>query len=298
MSGHWTSIASFVDACVGVDRTVCVAIVDDDLAAKRIPFTKAAVFSQDRWLDGGGLKWDAVAVTRCQLPIPQYVVVGVEGQVQFIGSGDIHEERVKDGDSEPSAAGALRNAKAIKGVLYVCGMNRQVYRREDRDSWRNLSSAIRSEHGVYGFEAIDGFDATEIYAVGWEGEIWAFNGSRWQQHDAGTNAILLDLVCAGDGVVYVLARGRKLVVGRGAIWKTIDLELAVELCSVAWFDDKLYACSTRDIFVWDGARFQVLAISGDRPRTLQYLSVGESGLCAVGPKDIFLFDGSSWIRID
>lgn len=178
MPEHWTSDASFVDACVGLNRAVCVAVVDDELAAKRVPFTKGAVFHQGAWLDAGALKWDAIAVTRCQTPIPRYALVSVTGQ---------------------------------------------------------------------------------SYAIG---------------------------------------RGCKLILGRGAQWQTRELELPHELCGLAWFRDRLYACSTRELYVWDGARFQVHAFDGDRPRTLQSLSIGEKGLCAVGPKDLFLYDGAAWTRID
>lgn len=298
MPGTWTSEASFVDACVGLNRAVCVAIVDDELAAKHVPFTKGAVFYQGKWLDAGSLKWDAIAVTRCQTPIPQYAIVSVNGQVQFTGGGDMHEEQVQDGGASPPQNGMLRDARAIAGVLHVCGMNRQVYRREGRDQWRHLSLELAPTSGVFGFEAMDGFALDELYAVGWEGEIWSFDGARWRQHDAGTQAILLDVVCAGDGQVYAIGRGGKLIIGRGARWQTRDQELPHELCSLAWFRDRLYACSTSELYVWDGARFQVHAFEGDRPRTLQYLSVGESGLCAVGSKDLFLYDGAAWTRID
>ncbi|MCP3063644.1 hypothetical protein LXT21_33210 [Myxococcus sp. K38C18041901] len=75
-------------------------------------------------------------------------------------------------------------------------------------------------------------------------------------------------------------------------------ELSHELLSLAWYGGRLYACSAQALYVWDGARFQVHAFEGDGPRTLQSLSVGESGLCAVGPKDLFLYDGTAWTRID
>ena len=275
-----------------------MAMVHDELVADRVPFTQVALLYQGAWLDGGSLNWDTACVTRCQRPTPQYAVVGVQGQVQFVGGGDIHEELIADGKFIAAELGLLRGARAIEGVLYVCGMERQVFRRDGRDAWRYISSAIPSYEGVVGFESIDGFSANEIYAVGWKGEIWQYDGKTWQHHDSGTNSVLVDVVCAGDGVVYAIGRGRKLVVGRGAAWQTIDLGVPVELWSLAWFEGTLYACSTRDIFKWDGADFQPLVIEGDRPKTLQYLNVGEGGLCAIGPKDLFRFDGTTWTRID
>lgn len=104
MTAHWTTTASFIDACVGLDNAVCVAVVDDELAEKRIPFTKGAVHLRGEWLDAGALKWDAIAVTRCQAPIPQYAIVGVSGQVQMVGGGDMHEEQVQIAASARPAA--------------------------------------------------------------------------------------------------------------------------------------------------------------------------------------------------
>lgn len=54
----------------------------------------------------------------------------------------------------------------------------------------------------------------------------------------------------------------------------------------------------RHIFIWERDAFKALVIEGDRPKTVQYLSVAEGGLCAVGPKDIFQFDGKTWTRVD
>lgn len=177
-------------------------------------------------------------------------------------------------------------------------MKRQVYRRNDRDNWTLLNNGFPQSTGIFGFESIDGFSHQEIYAVGWEGEIWQFDGSTWTPRDSGTNVILQEVVCADNGKVYAIGRGRKLVVGRAESWQTIDLDLPVELCGLAWFQGVLYACSSRDVFTWDGFTFSPLPIAGDRPATLQYLNSGEGGLCAVGPKDLFRFDGTAWTRID
>lgn len=298
MTRFWTKDASFIDAHLGPNNVACVAIVDDELASQRVPLTKIAVFSQGSWLGAATPRWDTAAVSRCLLPIAQYAIVGVEGQVQFVGSGDVHEEKIVDGELSPKGRGLLRGARAVDGVLYVCGMKRQVYRRNDRDNWTLLNNGFPQSTGIFGFESIDGFSQQEIYAVGWEGEIWQFDGSIWTPRDSGTNVILQEVVCADNGKVYAIGRGRKLVVGRAESWQTIDLDLPVELCGLAWFQGVLYACSSRDVFTWDGFTFSPLPIAGDRPATLQYLNSGEGGLCAVGPKDLFRFDGTAWTRID
>jgi hypothetical protein len=298
MSGYWTGEASFVDAIIGPRSITCAAIVDDELAADRIAFTKIALLMDGVWEGGGELKWDVICVTRCAVPIKQYAIVGVLGKALFVGGGSTYEEDIQDGTRSPASIGALRDARSIGGVLYACGMKRQVYRRADRGRWSLLDAGFTPEPGVTGFESLDGFNENEIYAVGWEGEIWQYDGAVWTRRDSGTNVILIDVLCAGDGQVYVLGRGRKLIRGRGSQWEVLELNLPVDLWSLAWFEGRLYACSMRDIFVWEDDGFQPLIIEGDRPKTVQYLSVAEGGLCAVGPKDIFHFDGKTWTRID
>ena len=89
-----------------------------------------------------------------------------------------------------------------------------------------------------------------------------------------------------------------MVFGRNTSWKVAELSVKSELLSLAWFESALYACSNREIFKWDGAEFQPLTINGDRPKTLQYLNSGVGGLCAIGTKDLFRFDGATWSRVD
>ena len=298
MSRHWPADTSFIDAIIGLDSVTCVAVVDDELAEQGVPLTKIAFDANGTWHGGGAVEWDVISVTRCAVPVTQYAIVGVLGRARFIGSGSMYEEDIHDGAHSPSTMGALRDARSINGVLYACGMKRQVYRRADRGSWTLLGAGFTPEPGVNGFESIDGFSDEELYAVGWEGEIWQYDGSMWTRRDSGTNVILIDVLCAGDAQVYILGRGRKLIRGRGSQWEILNIDLPVDLWSLAWFQGRLYACSKRDIFIWKNDAFEPLVIEGDRPKTVQYLSVAEGGLCAVGPKDVFHFDGKTWTRID
>ncbi|MBN0749583.1 hypothetical protein JTM00_36600, partial [Pseudomonas aeruginosa] len=95
--------------------------------------------------------------------------------------------------------GNMRGVACIDGVAYACGMDRQVYRRFYENDWRAIDSGARPPAGseaVVGFEAIGGFGAREIYAVGWDGEIWQYYGKRWQPRESPTNLILTAICCA------------------------------------------------------------------------------------------------------
>ena len=68
----------------------------------------------------------------------------------------------------------------------------------------------------------------QIYAAGWEGEIWHYDGNRWSSICSPTNIILNDICCAGDGNVYAGGRVGMLIVCRRDHWKVIDHDSMTE----------------------------------------------------------------------
>lgn len=300
MSYFLTDTGSFVDATINDKDMVCAAIGLDDLINDNIGYTKIArLFKGDgeKWQDYGDVKWDTAAICFSTTPDRNIIAIGNLGFAYISNAGSPYTEAIKNGSTSAESIGLIRSARTIKGKTYACGMRGQVWKREGRDHWVFMTEELPRKNG---FESLDGFNENEIYAAGWEGEIWQFGGERWTQHDSGTNVILVDIICAGDGQVYAVGRGGMLVRGRGAAWEAIKLDIPVDLWSLAWFKGELYACSTRDIFKWNGETFVPMQIEGDRPKTLQYLNVSTHGeeLCVVGPKDLFRFDGTTWIRID
>ncbi|MDP5240089.1 hypothetical protein Q9Q94_11140 [Uliginosibacterium sp. 31-16] len=303
MAGHWTDTCSFVDAAITDKGVVCAAISIDELSKDQIEYTKmAALFPEDigdisEWSDLGEARWDSIGAGFFTSPDRFFAIVGATGSAYTTNGEEPNEAKIKEGSDYASEIGLLRGIRNIGGSLYACGMHGQIWKLGAGNNWSFMTKSLPRKNG---FESLDGFNENEIYAAGWEGEIWQFDGQRWIQHDSGTNVILVDIICAGDGQVYAVGRGGMLVHGRGAAWETIKLNLSVELWSLAWFKGELYACSTRDIFKWDGETFVPMKIEGDRPNTLQYLNVSTHGeeLCVVGPKDLFRFDGTTWTRID
>ena len=63
-----------------------------------------------------------------------------------------------------------------------------------------------------GFEDICGFNLTEVYAVGWNGEIWQWEGVRWIDRPSPTNLILTGVCCGTDGNVYACGQNGTLIV--------------------------------------------------------------------------------------
>jgi len=297
--GHWSKENAFAAVNVPPNGMIGLALANDEMIRDGAPFSYITARRGNQWGDGGGVAFDSVALASVHEPRQQFVLVGPMGQVYVTGSGDRHEEEIIDRTFSPKTLGFIRDARTIDGKVFACGMKRQVYRRDDADHWTCISQNIAGGTGVHGFEALDGFSRNDLYAVGWSGEIWHFDGGDLRQCDSPCSDLLVDVCCAGDGLVYAIARGTTLVSGRAAPWSARSTELPVELLSLCWFKDRLYGASTRDVFVLDHAgAFVPVAIGPDFPATCGELATNGDILVSAGARDVFSFDGVDWRRID
>jgi hypothetical protein len=187
------------------------------------------------------IQWTPVGITICRSPLEQMVTMSEDGDIYCLCSGEERYEKImNEGMSPLERGGPMRGIRYIGSSVYAVGMKRQIYRRVDFDHWISIDTGVFSNGSeVVGFEAIDGFNEHELYAAGWEGEIWAFNGERWERKESPTNVILHDICCADDGSVYACSQLGTLVKGRGDEWQTIDTELQENIWSLAWFNDTL-----------------------------------------------------------
>src|SRR6185503_15317713 len=128
---------------------------------------------QGAWGDAVDTVWDSTAIAVSRLPAEKLIVVGEDGDVVAYAGGTSVDEVIKP------APVLIRNARTIEGQVYACGMKRQVYRRTGERTWKDVSAPFAKPKEKVGFVAIDGFSRAEIYAVGWKGEIWQYNGKKW-----------------------------------------------------------------------------------------------------------------------
>ncbi|NND71027.1 MAG: hypothetical protein HKN43_05565 [Rhodothermales bacterium] len=193
----------------------------------------------------------------------------------------------------------MRNLGVVDGIAYACGMAREVYRREGDDNWIAMN-APRKGKEIVGFEAIDGFDRSEIYAVGLKGDIWEWNSSAWTQHASPTNVILNGVCCAPNGEVYICGQQGMLISGRGSSWGLIDLgDFAADFWDVHYFNNTIYLATMFTLFTYtkeDG--LEAVNFGDDAPTSCYRLTSAEGVLWSVGSADIFSYDGKSWTRVD
>ncbi len=185
--------------------------------------------------------------------------------------------------------------------VYAVGGDRQAYRRVRAGEWIAFDDTARpnpSDSTVYGFESVDGFAEDDIYAVGWKGEIWRFDGSAWELQPSPTNVLLTAVCCAPNGCVYAGGREGLLLSGRGNRWDVVDTgSLRADFWSIVWFDEVLYLSGMQGLFrLWKG---QVEFVDpGLGPSSFNTLAVEAGTLWSIGATDVLVFDGRHWQRID
>jgi hypothetical protein len=246
---------SFVDVAV-VDATrVYLAAGHDESLAKNIPVSLIT-----RWADAWSSQAvDIFAVSLCVVSYPErhVLTLGNEGTVVRWGApAGFTQEPIDASDQGPQARGNAREISTIGKHAYAVGMGRWVYRCDGQANWARIDHGIRADFAAEpdaGLNAIDGFDEGEIYAVGWNGEIWGYDAQKWSRYDSPTNLALQKVVCGSDGVVYAVGQRGLIVRGRGSQWDVVEHDVTIEdFWGAAWFQGKLYIASANGLYALDG----------------------------------------------
>jgi hypothetical protein len=302
MNGHWTDKFSFVTGAIRQSDLGYLILSDDGAREKKIAMAGIVQWEPAGWGDGGQVAWRAAGAAIAKLPAEQLIVVGEFGSALLLGGGDRHEESVQSADSKPSDRGPLRGVRAVGDSIFVVGMDRQVYRRDPRGNWSAFDKGLPRQpesKEISGFESVDGFSEADLYAVGWEGEIWNCANGEWHQEPSPLKTVLVDVCCGGDGAVYACGRNGVLVRGRRGTWAAVELGGFTEsLWSLAWYGGKLYAASMDTIFELSNEQLVPVNMGSDRAKTCYDLVTGHGVMWSIGAKDVMSFDGHAWTRID
>jgi hypothetical protein len=173
---------------------------------------------------------------------PRWWVLAKRGEVAQVTANGESFESIPDAGTGPTRHGYVNKMALIGGELYVCGYQRQVYRRE-QDRWVHIDHGILAptdSQGI-GFESMDGTGANNIYAVGWEGEIYRYDGKLWHSIDSPTNVQLFEVHCVNEELVYACGQKGIVVRGAGSRWQVLQNEDFVEdLWGVVSFQGHVY----------------------------------------------------------
>src|SRR5258708_25181367 len=119
MPAQWKDRFSIVTGVLRNKDIGYLVLQDDKLDPASSPSTRVVVWHKGEWLEGEATNWNCVSVAVSAAPLQQLIVLGPLGQILAIGSGDVHEERVRDLSHNPSGRSMVRCVQNVGGHVYV-----------------------------------------------------------------------------------------------------------------------------------------------------------------------------------
>lgn len=201
----------------------------------------------------------------------------------------------------PQSEGFIRDLKIIGQHAYATGMGRQVYRRLGPGNWQRFVSGIADTSNDYlqvtGFNAIDGVSEEDIYAVGFDGEIWRCVRGQWHQITSPTNLILECVKAIKPDLVYAAGQAGILLRGCEDIWEFIDqTQTTQDFWGLEWFSGRLYLSTEEGLFrLNERDELEAVQMNLPEPRTYSQLDASNGALWSFGPKHLsWTVDGQTW----
>jgi hypothetical protein len=295
-----SSVLAFSRALVvGHDR-VFVLAYEPQREEQRDHVTNVLRWTRPDGWAGLTLQGPIVALCAVYQPEPMVLFLGPEGQVHILRPGGQADEFVDATDQGPPGRGVLRDMRLIGGHVYVTGMGRQVYRREGPGHWARGDPGVlvpQAEARVAGFNSIDGFTEDQIYAVGWEGEMWFCDGSRWRSLPPLTNVKLQRVLCVPPDTVYACGQAGVLLRGFEDRWQVLEHDVTEEqFWGMEWFQEKLWLATCHAVYrVERDVPVEVdLGLAG-APTTTGWLHARDGLMWSVGTNHLLsTTDGIAW----
>lgn len=246
-----------------------------------------------------GLTHPQVGVSRA--PFHDGVLVASmdrDGDVYPVGGG-------LDGPFEKMDAGqwpGIKRLCCIDDVTYAVALARRLYRRTAVGEWERLEgipmSKNEDELQAAGFNDLDAFSESDMYAVGGHGDVWHFNGREWRQMGFPTNEQLATVTCAGDGNVYITSEGGTLWVGQQSTWRLLEQGGSSVLWNdTRWFDGKLWLASDYQLRIWDGKAITVPEHDGKPIVASGHMDAHDGLLVVADLWSVSTFDGKTWRKV-
>ena len=235
------------------------------------------------------LSWTSGSCCFVEYPKRNLLVVGEDSDYFVFLNGDRHEGRIASDDTD---VGPFSGVYTVSGHAFAVGMAGTVYRWLGKANWVDAAQGLSKDIDL---QAIAGFASDEMYAVGWEGAIWMWDGATWMPIDSVTNVILTAVCCAHDGMVYICGQNGTVIKGRHDNWQIIDHQSTSEdLWDVHAFDGRIYLASYTGLFTLDQDQLTLVPFGGDAPGTCYHLRSAMGQLWSIGREDVFSYDGTRW----
>lgn len=231
----------------------------------------------------------------------QYEVLGVglDGELLIGVPGKFSESHLDPQGQGPDQHGVLRDIRRVGGDVFAVGMSRQVYRRQG-DAWSDIGAAIRGPRkGATGFNSVAGLSPEAVFAVGFHGEVWFYNGSAWRQLDSPTSVALQRVLVLPSGHAVICGANGVLLQGLPDALAPIQNDVTMDnLYGLAWFKDRVFVASMKKLFVIGPDGLEPVDVGLEGPLTFGSLDASEDVLWSAGAKHLLRStDGVSWQQV-
>lgn len=236
----------------------------------------------------------------------EMALLSADGIVIRLREGDEIREVIDDSDDGPSELVIMRQITEIDGTQFVVGMARHAYRKaRGASDWERIDQTCfvpRAQRTTsVGFYSVDGFSATDVYAVGYKGEIWTFDGARWTSRSSPTNVVLTNVVCdRANQQVVIAGLAGTILVGRDDRWHEVQQsETQADFWGAALHGGHVYLSNDDGVFRLKDRTLEAVTLSAEGPLTTSYLSAREGVMWSVGSHDVLVTkDGRRWQKIE
>jgi hypothetical protein len=253
--------------------------------------------------------WEVIAMGYVDVPEPCVVSLGAYGDVHIARQTGFASEVIDFGDNGPAARGNLRDLRIIGDYAYAAGMARQVYRKRVQyvgDAalpWERADAGLLADlddDNVRGLTSIDGPHPHEIYACGWGGEIWWYDGKQWRSIESPTNLKLERIFCGPDDRMVAVGQNGVIIEGRRQTWSQVSNEITREqFWGGCLFQGRPLLATQRGVYeltLFD-RQVRLVTLHGD-PVSSGWLCCNDDVVWSIGSEHLFWSsDASTWNQV-
>lgn len=303
---------SFVDGCAIESDYVYIAAFPDAYDPRETIFSRLLVFD-----DASEAKWyyhdidaniAAVCVKTAGPNGRTLCALSKEGEVEIYSNMDGSRviEKIPEAGLRLGSRGYTRAIREIGKSLFVCGVNDQVYRRNESDgSWSLITAAplklVDALDPYFSLlNSIDGSSEQDVYTCGMNGRMYHFDGMQWSQIALPTDEHLNCVRSVSVDEVWVCGANGTLLVGnhRAGFKNVSTIDDNQSFASLTKFQGKTYIASTDEgMFVYDGTSIKPVDTGLESGLWTYIVDSTEDVLWSFSPKEVAYFDGKTWIRV-
>lgn len=200
--------------------------------------------------------------------------------------------------------GYIRAIREIGNSLFACGVNNQVYRRQNNGIWTLLNSPgleLRTRlEDITMLNSIDGTSESDVYTCGLRGQLYHLDDGGWSKLEVGIDENFNCVRCVSKKEVWVCGTNGALLVGNAADgFKDVSsIDDNQSFWSLAKFRGVVYISSLEaGLFCYDGTHISQVETGFASGLWAYELDSVPETLWSFSPKEIASFDGAMWKRV-